>query len=48
MKAFLPNLMLLEFLVCRAIIGELIEEPVAFLRLDLGQERMGGETLEMA
>jgi len=45
---FLPDLMLLEFLVRRPEIGELIDQPVAVLCFNLRQKRMSGEPLEMA
>ena len=48
MNTFLPDLMLLEFFVGCAEISELIDQPVAFFRFNLGEERMGGESLEMA
>jgi hypothetical protein len=47
-NAFLPDLMLLEFLVRCAEIGELIDQPVTLFQFNLRQERMGGEALELA
>ena len=48
MNTFLPDLVLLVPLMCRAEIGELVDQPVTLFQLNLRQQRMRGEALEMA
>ncbi len=48
MNAFLPDLMLLVLLVRRAVIGELVDQPLPLFQPNLREQGMRGEALEMA
>ena len=49
MDAFLPDLMFgSRFAMRGAEVGELVQQPLAAFRLELGEDRAGGEAFEIA